>query len=43
LGTDECLIRYGYILGFAISQDGRQAVILDRDIPGPALWLVPLK
>jgi len=42
-GADECLIRYGYVLGFAISQDGRQAVILDRDMPGPALWLVPLK
>jgi hypothetical protein len=42
-GTDECLIRYGYVLGFAISQDGRQAVILDRDMPGSALWLVPLK
>jgi len=42
-GADECLIRYGYVLGFAISQDSRQAVILDRDLPGPALWLVPLK
>jgi tetratricopeptide (TPR) repeat protein len=42
-GAEECLLRYGYVLGVALSQDGRQAAIVDRDIPGPALWLVPLK